>query len=499
MRLLVSIFMLAAWLLFLPAVSVAGWVEAKSDNFIFVGDTSEKKAEKIVRELEKYRAIIFTLYNIEIEDDLAPMRIYAARSDRDIRDMTGWEGASGVYSTRRERAVFILNIKGGFTNKSPAKATALHEYTHHLISHYTDQMYPRWINEGMAEYLSTFTIGKKGQVSIGVPKEGRGRTLASYKWMDWDIIMGSIRRYPFGNDNSNRSDEIRYLFYAQSWLAIHYMQSTPGMSTKMNQYIKGVPQAANPQAYFTEVFGQTPDAFGKDLRAYFKSNRYMSQRVTLPDAIGEIPIAVRALDKGEAEFHRGEAIRQFRADEEDGRALAEKYYSRAEDASGPIAQINASRALIALAADDPEAAAAYIAKAQSVDPEDGRIVHIAAKVMFAQYQDKTTTSTTGQVEQARDLFVAAMKADPTNMETHYDYVMTYETGDPPSKQAVYSAKQSTLYYRSPNFLGDNMRLVSVLMRGDARDYAKFHVERAALWGHNAASRRSARRMLEMFE
>lgn len=500
MRRLLSAVVFTACMVLHPVISQAAWVEAKSDNFVFIGDTSEKKAQKIVEELEKYRSIIFTLYNIDVEDELSPIRIYGARSDRDIANMAGWEGASGVYSTRREGAIFILNVKGGFTNKSPAKAIAMHEYTHHLISQYTDQMYPRWVNEGMAEYLSTFSISKKGTVNIGVPKEGRGRTLAAYDWIDWDILTGSIRRYPFGSGGGRKTETIRYLFYAQSWLAVHYMQSTPGMSQKLNKYIKGVPQATSSKAYFEEVFGQTPDAFGKTLKAYYKSNRYMSQRVNLADALDDVVVTVRKLDKGEAEFHRGEAIRQFRADEEEGRALAEKYYTRSEAAGGPMAQIEASRAYLAIAAGTPDVAFAHIETAKAQAPNDSRVIHMAAKVTFAQYQDKSTVSTLDQLDQARDQFVAAMKADPDNMEAHFDYVMTYAaTGDSPSKQAVYSAKEATLHYRSPNFLGDNMRLVQVLLKGDELDYAKFHIQRASLWGHNASVRNSAKRMLDRLQ
>jgi tetratricopeptide (TPR) repeat protein len=486
--------------LFTPLSASADWVEAKSDNFVFTGDVSEKRAEKILSELEEYRAIIFTLFQVEPANETVPVRVYATKSGRDIEDMTGAKNAAGVYASRLENPLFILNVKGGFTDKSPAKTIALHEYTHHLLSQYTDQMYPRWVNEGMAEYLSTFRASDKGRVKIGLPKDGRGWTLANYEWMDWDILTSAIRRYPYPNSSDRNVEAVQGLFYAQSWLAVHYIQSTPDMAQKLSQYVRGVPQTSDPKAYFTKVFGMTPAAFGEELRRYFKRNSYPGRQVTLPDSVSEMTITTRKISDGESKFHKAEAIRQFRSHSKEGRALAEEYYDEAESEGGPIARIEASRALIAIQAGGMDDAQAHIDKARSLDPEGARTLHIAGKVAYARYIDYDTPSTSQDMEDARDMFVSAMRAEPTNMQAHYDYVATYaETGDTPSKQAVYSAKECTYHYRSADLLGESMTLASVLSRAGEVDFARHHFQRAALWAPTVRSRRQAREMLERLE
>jgi tetratricopeptide (TPR) repeat protein len=480
-----------------PRAAHAEWVEVRSDNFTFVGDASEKKAKKIVAEIEEYRAILFNIFNIDEESETVPVRIYATKSLREITDITGQENAGGVYVPRRESPLFILNIEGGFNDKSQSKAIALHEYTHHLISRHTNQLYPRWVNEGMAEYLSTFKVSSKGKVRIGVPKDGRGRTLVSYEWMDWDIIFGAIRGYPFANDGSKNAEIGGALFYAQSWLAVHYIQSTPGLSAKLNQYIKGAPQARDPKAFFTETFGMTPDAFGAELRLYFRKNNYPGRQLTMADVTGDTQLRVRKLSKGEAAFHRGEATRQFRSYAEDGRAAALKYYDKAEASGGPMAQIEASRALIAVAAENTTDARAHIETAQSLDPTHSRILHVAAKVAMAEYEDADVPSTTEDMDSIRDQFKTALRANPENIEAHFDYVMTYaHTGDTPSKQAVQSAIDCTLHYRASDFFGDNMRIASILLNAEEYDYARYHIQRASLWSPHARARRQAREMLE---
>lgn len=492
--------LLTLLLLFAPLTVSANWVEAKSDNFVFIGDVSEKRAKKILSELEEYRAIIFALFQVEPSDETVPLRVYAVQSSDDIEDMTGAKNVAGVYATRLENPLFILNVKGGFTDKSPAKATALHEYTHHLLSQYTDQMYPRWVNEGMAEYLSTFRASDKGRVRIGLPKEGRGWTLARYDWMDWDILTSSIRRYPYPNSSDRNVEAVQALFYAQSWLAVHYIQSTPDMAQRLSEYIRGAPQASDPKAYFTTVFGMTPTAFGEELQRYFKRNNYTGRMVTLPGSVVEMTITTRKMSKGEEEFHKAEAIRQFRVHSKEGRALAEKFYDKAEAADGPIAQIEASRALLAIKAGDMEDALAHSHKARRLDPDNARALHVAAKVAYARYTDYDTPSTSEDMDEVRDLFVAALRADPINMEAHFDYVATYaETGDTPSKQAIYSAKECTYHYRSADLLGEGMTLASVLNRAGEVDFARHHFQRAALWAPTIRSRRQAREMLDRLQ
>lgn len=480
-----------------PLMTRANWVEVRSDNFVFVGDASEKKATKIVEEIEQYRAILFRMFGIDSESEIVPVRIYATKSSREITDITGRENVGGVYVPRRESALFVLNIKGGFSDRSPAQRTTLHEYTHHLISRHTNQMYPRWVNEGMAEYLSTFRASEKGVVRIGLPSDPRGRALATYQWMDWDLIFGAIRRYPFPNDGSKNSGVGQALFYAQSWLAIHYIQSTPGLPATLNIYIKGVPQARDPKAFFTETFKMTPDEFGATLKTYFRRNSYPGQRLTDFDVSADTNFSVRQLSKGEAAFHLGEATRQFRDYEDAGQAAAREYYDEAEAKGGPLAQIQASRALIEIAADNMADARTLIDRAQDIDPTDSRIMHIAAKVAMAEYLDTDTPSETDDMDIIRDLFMTAIRAHPDNLEAHFDYVMTYaRTGDTPSKQAVQSAIECTHQYKAAGFFSENMNLATVLLSASEYDYARFHIQKASLWSPTPRARRLAREMLE---
>ncbi|MGJ8562268.1 MAG: tetratricopeptide repeat protein [Alphaproteobacteria bacterium] len=474
----------------------ADWSEARTENFILRGDLSEKQAEVIVSELEEYRAIIFKLLQAEPQPEMVPVMIYAVRSVNSVTDITGSAGSAGVYLNTREGPAFVLNTKGSFSSKSPARRIAYHEYTHHLLSTYTNQVFPRWFNEGYAEYLSTFSVSKKGLIKVGLPSNSRAQSLTNHGFMDMNIMTNSIRRYPFRNDDSRNTNEQRYRFYAQSWLAVHYIQSTEGYREKLVTYLQALDQPDTPENVFEESFGITPDAFGDVLKAYYKRNRFLTLGVTLKDGFTLPAVSTRKLTKGETRFHQGEAVRRFRRDK-GGIATALEYYDKAEKESGPTVQITASRALMALKNKDDAAAMQYAGEAAAQAPDNSRILQVAGHVYRKTYKDTGGVETKEHLSAARNYLKNAMIANPRNMQAHYDYASTFaEANDKADKQAIYSAGECAFYYRDDNFIESNMRLAEILYRNGRYDEARPLLKRAAAWSQSSSLRRFASKKLE---
>jgi len=482
----------------------ADWVEARSENFIFTGDTSEKKAALIVNELEEYRSILFKALNLKgIDPEVIPVRIYGVKSGKtlsEIKKLTGFSNAAGLYTTTREGPSFLVNISGSFSKNSPARQITYHEYTHHIISTYSNRVYPRWYDEGYADYLSTFQIDKKGVVKIGLANENRALALARAQqkasWLDMDILTNSIRNYPWGRGKSLKTTNTQTQFYAQSWLAVHYIVSNKDYAHKVKDYLSAVNQADAPDNVFETSFGISPDDFGELLKDYFKKNKYKAIAIKLADSDRNYDIKTRRLTKGEANFHRAEAIRQFARNKE-GRDSSEKYYQRAIDAGHPPAQIKASRALNDIASKDEDGAIKNITDALAQQPDDSRILQIAGHVYLGQYRNKKTPSDITQIEISRRYLKQSLRANSHNMQAHHDYVSTYAVAnDTASKQALYSAEECAYYYKSTNFIDSNLELAEVLLKNDKFEAAKPMLEKAHVWSLSPITRAAAKRALD---
>jgi len=200
-------------------------LEIKSENFVLYGNVSEKSGRSLVTELEDYRAAILQRMGASsIGAEIIPVRIYVADGPKEIEKITGAVGAGGVYRTSLEGPVFVLNSKSGFRRGNRARATALHEYTHHLLASFTSTTYPRWFNEGLAEYLSTFKTNKHGHIILGQPDQDHAYALKNIKWFPVERMLSAIRNYPYPNDDSRNTNISQRLSQTQP-LFIHNGQT----------------------------------------------------------------------------------------------------------------------------------------------------------------------------------------------------------------------------------------------------------------------------------
>ena len=486
-------------LCFSHTAAYASWVEARSENFIFQGDTSEKKAALIIQELEDYRSVLFKALNLNGgAPEVVPVQIYGVKGSV-IKKISGIPNIAGYYSTTREGPILVININGSFSKNSQARAITYHEYTHHLISTYSDLVYPRWYNEGYADYLSTFQRDKKGIVKIGLPNEGRIRALAHAEsrgsWLDMTTLTQSIRNYPWGIKKSLKNTATQSQFYAQSWLAVHYMVSTEKYANKVKDYLTALNQENPPENIFETTFGISPDDFGELLKDYYKRGKYEGLAIKLAKTDRSYDIKTRKLTKGESEFYHGEAIRRFPSVKESPE-ISEDYYERAIKAGYPAAQVQASRALIAINNKEEDKAIDYLNQALAQSDKDSRILQIAGNIYLSQYKNKETPSHIEQIKKSRDFLKQAMRANPHNMQAHYDYVSTYgAANDRASGQAVYSAGECAYYYKGNNFIDSNLILAEVLVRNDRFEDARTMLEKAAIWSLSDDIRAHAKQIL----
>ncbi len=477
----------------LSTFATAKPIEVKSENFIFYGDVSESSALSLIKGLEEYRSVIMALVQMEPGPEAVPIRIYGVKKPEDVTDITGSVGAAGVYITTLEGPVFVLSSQGGFRRGKQAMAIALHEYTHHLIANYTNRIYPRWYNEGIADYLSTFSMNKKGEVTIGFPLEMRAYALSQKNWIPMDTFVSAVRNYPFPNDGSRAADNVRSLFYGQSWLAVHYLQSTPAMNAKFNQYLNMINTFDTPVDAFETSFGMTPNDFGEALRDHFKDNRFLTSKITLKDDHTVDDPLVRKMTKSEMNFHKGEAARMFSLSR-DRTEQALEFLEKASEEPGLSDRIQASKAMIAIQKQEWDQAIEY-GRAAAEAPQAGSFALTSyANALLQKARDADVGR--APLDEARSVLTRALRQNPDNVYAHYLYATSFDIRrDPLTPQALESAKSALSYYRAEQFMGTNLELASVLVNAGEYGPVRPVLARIAAWGPTPGVRQFANRTL----
>jgi len=297
--------LLVSFILFFAAPSQAQstGIEVKSENFIFIGDVSKKDGERLVKDLEIFRLSLFKLFGVELQTEAVPVRIYAFKKNARFQSFVKNKTVAGVYKKGSQGPMFVLDATGGVTQGDAARRVAMHEYVHHVIATYTDQKFPRWYNEGYANFLANFKI-KDNKIIIGAPDKNYARYLRSAKWMPMDTLIASVNRYPF-TSGSNRSNQraTQQAFYSQSWLAVTYMQTHPEYARKSTAYLNKINRGEDSIQAFNATFEQSPEDFGWVLKKFLKKNKYLHYPLPLKDSERNPPMITKQLD--ESQFKAG--------------------------------------------------------------------------------------------------------------------------------------------------------------------------------------------------
>ncbi|MCF6219703.1 MAG: hypothetical protein L3J65_01190 [Robiginitomaculum sp.] len=368
--------------------AVAKTIEIKSENFVFVGNVREKDGKALILELEQYRQAILQIVGIkDIKPEIVPVRIYAVKSSKELKLLTGRTDIAGVYKSTIDGPVFILNAKSGFKRGKRARYIALHEFTHHLLATYTRDRYPLWFNEGLADYYATFEVTKDGNLVIGRPYNPYGYPLSQQVWIPTNVIVNSVNNYPFQSTGRRaRGMSTPDFFYAQSWLAVHYIKTNKQESAKMINYIGLLNGGKRSVPAFTQAFGQTPEQYHDVLRRYFRANKFSTITVKPNIDVREHDFTVRGVEKDEALFHLAEAMRFF-SSQNVKTAKIEAQYDKAAKLLGETPLILAARADLASWENDYVRATDYLNKALAVAPDNAAVLKTAGIVLAYKNQE----------------------------------------------------------------------------------------------------------------
>jgi len=245
------------------------WVEVRSPHFSVVSDAGDRRAREVALRFEQMYYVFGTLFSKKIVNLPVPLQIIAFRNTRELRDFVPlWHGkpiqVAGLYQGGEDRNFILLDL----SVEDPYRVV-FHEYGHFLMN----GNYPPtqvWFDEGFAEYFSTIKVSKN-QVQIGLAPEGDFDILHS------NSLLHTLDLFNVKHDSKiyNESGDHRSVFYAQSWLYVHYLfdakkieQASAYFDLTLNQH---VPVAEAIQ----KAFGMDAAHFDKTVQDYLNSTNKM--------------------------------------------------------------------------------------------------------------------------------------------------------------------------------------------------------------------------------
>lgn len=259
-RLLLIFFVLA--LLSCSTFAAPQWVEVHSAHFTVLTDTNEKQAREVATRFEQMRAVFGTLFHKTKVNLPVPLQIIAFRGQGEMRRFAPlWKGKpvelSGFFQGADDRNFILLDMAS-----FDPYAVVFHEYAH-LLLHGNFPPTPAWFDEGFAEYFSSLKVNAK-EVQYGNIPERTQYSLLNNRWMPLSDLLNVQHNSAVYNERDKSS-----IFYAQSWLVVHYLMSNQRVP-EAARYLqltqierKPIPDAIK------EAFGVDLPTFEKTIASYF--------------------------------------------------------------------------------------------------------------------------------------------------------------------------------------------------------------------------------------
>jgi len=448
-------------------------IKLESENIVLYGDVDPKRAQQTLRKMEIYRKLLMTLGGVDLAPDRKKLTIYAFDTDADLRKFAGIRGVAGLYTQGYDGPIMLTPLADTKKQDSFTNQVALHEYSHHVLHGYMDTAYPRWYDEGHANYLSTFTMND-GTLLVGraAAKHARGLMKGGPKWVDVEDVISAIRVYPFADKGAKRGILLNQ-FYAQSWLYVHYLHSDKELSRRLGGYLDLINSGEEPLKAFEEGFGVSPQEFHKAARKYFEADQFKVQQFNPKSEFLSVKMKQKRLTKGELNLQMALGQRSFV-----GKKTLNSYSKRLnsfENEHGQTAQSYSARASYYINTQDFENALKYSQAALSKDPNGIDPLRVMGDVYFHKSHDKKFKEmkpTEPRIFELNDDLKKSIKYfDAALIENDEDYTSVshlmsiYGASDIPlTSSALVAAEIYESIYWDANDVNGTLNLSNVLLK-----------------------------------
>ncbi len=181
---------------------------------------------------------------------------------------------------------------------------AYHEYVHLIVQEHFEGA-PAWFHEGLAEFFRTFAIEADGRAYIGGVPANHLELLRRQGLMPLATLLEATFNSPLYQQHDTAS-----VFYAQSWLLVHYLlvtdggQRVPEFMTFVGQLAQGASAEQASQAAFKSGLGTLEDG----LKRYLERGTFDRQWLPPPPRQGTSQSPVVGVTEADAHSLLGEAL-----------------------------------------------------------------------------------------------------------------------------------------------------------------------------------------------
>jgi tetratricopeptide (TPR) repeat protein len=423
----------ARWMVALLAVACLGcatrsqkapWIEVRTQHLELFAALPESRASELAGELELLRSVVEVLTGSRIVDPPVPLRVFLVPDNIAYRSL-GPRYTAGFFLPTMRNGNIVALTRPGYMNS--ALRVLQHEYVHWLVENRDAYPYPRWYNEGFAQFLST--VYREGDVvKIGRAPVARVKVFDSGAWLGLERLM-SARSFAGWKGNEVST------FYAQSWALVHYLNfgqpAGRSLRQQMGRYLKLFREGVPADRAVSEGFGVGIEALEAELRAYVSAAQftYVDAQASRFEFDGStttrvVPPAEIMAERGWLQLDLDEASR------------ARRLFKKALDSDPGHARAHAGLGAVEASTRRWAEAEAHLTRAVELAP-DTALNHLDLANLYHERAREASEPATRalHVGEARTHYRNALALDDTLPEAHARYGATWSLpGEDPERR-----------------------------------------------------------------
>jgi len=410
----------------LPRADI-GWVRVTTPRFIVYSNSTAPKTSFVVQTFETFHSALEQIFPEVAPDETLPTYVFvfdstASFEPYDQRDPTGRPGGFGGFCSPGLIANYIaVNVMPGLEYRR----LVYHEYVHHFLSRAPSDL-PLWVDEGLAEYLSTFTY-HEGRATLGDPLEGHLETIRqSPALIPLSWTFGLTEASPTYSEAERAGP-----FYAYSWLLVHYaLHDGNGRRLKL-QDLLSLQEPGRPfEQSLVDRMGMSVAQLEVKLHEYAgkKAFGFSSLQVSAPES--GTAIGTSEASRASVLARLGELLTFVHRDY----PLAREHLRGAVELQPDVADARAVLSYVLEREGQADLAARYFAEAMGASPTDGRLFVLRGQSLLDRFTRQTETvadpgaGTNPTIAEARRMFEKAISLDASLAEAYIGLGLTYYYG-----------------------------------------------------------------------
>jgi len=214
-----------------PAIALPdpeiGWTELDAGDFVYFSSVPPEETEATATAMESFRRELFQEGSRIAARGAIPTVVFLFPDVESLDPYNKNPGFAGYFLAGHDVNYMALT-RGGPGDPMPV---VYHEFVHSYLSRQYAVL-PTWLNEGLAEYYSTYREDRK-KVQVGRPDPRHLLSLRDNGLMPLAEVLAVDHDSPLYNEASRAGR-----FYAQSWLVTHYLVTEePQGSDKIEDFL----------------------------------------------------------------------------------------------------------------------------------------------------------------------------------------------------------------------------------------------------------------------